>query len=102
MFNVTRTVPITDVKEGFQLELCELQSNQNLLVKSNIPIALYRSFSEFTSIWIASGINVREFLRMKTIKSKETNLLTQTSLKSCFLLALTSVDINTKELANRT
>ena len=79
-------MPITDVKEGFQLELCELQSNQNLLVKSNVPIVhfwhlaspLYRPFSEFTSIWIATGINVREFLRMKTIKSKETNLLTQT------------------------
>ena len=38
LFNATRTVPITDVEEVFQLELCELQSNQNLLVKSNLPI----------------------------------------------------------------
>ena len=42
------------------------------------------------------------FSAMKLIKSKERNILTQTSLKSCLLLALTSVDINTKELTNRT
>ena len=31
LFNATRTVPITDVEEVFQLELCELQSNENFL-----------------------------------------------------------------------
>ena len=30
--------PITDVEEVFELELCELQSDQYLLAKLNIPI----------------------------------------------------------------
>ena len=41
------------------------------------------------------------FSAMKSIKSKESNLLKQTFLEACLRLALTSVDIDTKELASK-
>ena len=105
---------ISEANEDLQLELCDLQSDQFLLNKATLPITQFwpllseehypnlRRFGlHLLSMFGSTYLCEAAFSAMKSIKSKERNLLNQTSLEACLRLALTSVDIDTKELASK-
>ena len=114
VFNAPLTITISEADEDLQLELCDLQSDQFLLSKATLPITQFwpllseehypnlRRFGlHLLSMFGSTYLCEAAFSAMKSIKSKERNLLKQTSLEACLRLALTSVDIDTKELASK-